>query len=208
MQFQGKYFNVEQLAFCLYLSYMRKGLIFLFCLSLLSCNRKKIAEQEILALKNMSDLATVEYVVTKIIKTNDNKDWYKIGDRKILMSCQATIKAGIDFAKIEVADIAIDGDEVTLNLPPAKMISLNIRPEDIKVEFQEVGVLRQNFNQSEKDFLLSQGESQIRSSVEAIGVLKTAETNATIFLTQFLKQLGYKKITVRFGDNPSPANLN
>jgi Protein of unknown function (DUF4230) len=187
---------------------MRRLLLFLLCLVLLACNRKKAAQQEIMSLKNMSDLATVEYVVTKIIKTNDNKDWYKIGDRKILMSCQATIKAGIDFAKIEVDDIAIDGDEVTLTLPPAKMISLNIRPEDIKVEFQEVGVLRQSFNQSEKDFLLSQGESQIRSSVEAIGVLKTAETNATVFLTQFLKQLGYKKITVRFGDHPTPTNLN
>ncbi len=156
----------------------------------------------------MSDLATVEYVVTKIIKTNDNKDWFKFGDRKILMSCEGTIKAGIDFSKIEVEDISIEGEEVTLSLPPAKMISLNIPPEKIKVEYQDVGLLRQNFNQSEKDYLLSQGESQIRGSVEALGVLKTAETNATIFLTQFLKQLGYKKITVRFGNDPVPTNLN
>ena len=180
----------------------------LVCFSSIACNQKKIAEQEILSVRNLSELATAEYVVTKIIKTNDNKDWYKIGDRKILMSCQATIKAGIDFSGIESKDIDIEGKKVTLILPRAKMISFNIKPEDIKVEYQEVGLFRQNFTQSEKNFLLTQGERQIKAGAEALGVLKTAETNATVFLTQFLRRLGYEEITVRFGNTNLPANLN
>ena len=175
---------------------------------LIACNQKKNAEQEILSLKNLSGLATAEYVVTKIIKTNDNKDWYKIGDRKILMSCQATIKAGIDFSKITSEDIDIEDKEVTLVLPRAEMISLNIKPEDIKLEYEEVGLLRQNFSQAEKDFLLVQGERQIRAGVANLGVLKTAETNATVFLTRFLRRMGYEKITVKFRDDALPPNLN
>src|SRR5688572_20311408 len=100
----------------------------LFCLFILCCGKKRDRVQEVLTIRNMNDLATVEYVVTKIIKTNDNKTWYKVGDRKILMSCQASIKAGIDFAALTPENISIDGDEISLQLPPAKLISLSIRP--------------------------------------------------------------------------------
>ncbi|WP_336515630.1 DUF4230 domain-containing protein [Pollutibacter soli] len=172
----------------------------LFCPFLLCCGKKLDRVQEVLTIRNMNDLATVEYVVTKIIKTNDNKTWYKIGDRKILMSCQASIKAGIDFSALKPENITINGDEISLQLPPAKMISLSIRPEDISVQYEDVGVFRQSFSQAEKDLLLSQGEEQIKSSIASLGVLNTAETNASVFLTQFLKKLGYKKINIRFGD--------
>ena len=91
---------------------------FLLCTCLVAACRRSTPDekQEILALKEMSDLATVEYVVTKIIRANDDKTWYKFGDRKILMSCQATLKAGIDFSKISENDISIHGKEITLQL--------------------------------------------------------------------------------------------
>ena len=164
----------------------------------LSCNNKIPAEQEVLALKEMNDLATVEYVVTKIIKTNDDKTWYKFGDRKILMSCQASVKAGIDFSLIDADHIKINGEEISVELPRAKMLSINMKPEDINVEYEEVGFLRQSFSQAEKDHLLRQGENSIKSSVASLGVIETAETNAAAFVTQFLKKLGYKKISVTF----------
>ncbi len=53
----------------------------------------------------MSELASVEYVVTRIIKASDNKTWFKLGERKILISCQATLTAGIDLSKITEKDI-------------------------------------------------------------------------------------------------------
>ena len=64
--------------------------------------------QQVLGLQTMSDLATAEYVVTKIIKANDNKTWYKVGNRKILMSCKASLVAGIDLSKLTEKDIHID----------------------------------------------------------------------------------------------------
>lgn len=173
----------------------------MFCPFVLCCGNKRDRVQEVLTLRNMNDLATVEYVVTKIIKTNDNKTWYKIGDRKILMSCQASVKAGIDFSALNPENITINGDEISLQLPPAKLISLNIRPEDINVQYEDVDMFRQSFSQAEKNLLLSQGEQQIKASIASLGVLNTAETNASVFLTQFLKKLGYKKINIRFGNN-------
>ena len=77
------------------------GCVLLLLLFFTSCNKKEEQLQQVLALRQMSDLATVEYVVTKIIKASDNKTWYKLGDRKILMSCKATLTAGIDLAAIK-----------------------------------------------------------------------------------------------------------
>ena len=75
-------------------------LIFLLLILLVSCKSRETRMNEVFALKEMSELATVEYTVTKIVKANDDKTWYKLGDRKILMSCSARIKAGIDLSVI------------------------------------------------------------------------------------------------------------
>ena len=47
-------------------------------------------------MKNLSSLGTVEYSFSKIIATSDDQ-WFSLGDRKILMTCKAYLKAGVDF---------------------------------------------------------------------------------------------------------------
>ena len=174
--------------------------LLLFFLLFNSCGHKKTLppEQQVLALKEMSDLATVEYTVTKIIKATDNKTWFKLGDRKILMSCQATLTAGIDLSKIKGKDITINGKTIELVLPHAKLISLNIKPEDIKTEYEDVTIFRSAFTSAERDALAAQGEANIRNSVNTLGILQTAEINATLVLNNFLRRLGYEKINIRF----------
>jgi hypothetical protein len=175
-----------------------------FLLLFNSCDHKKKIDprQQVLAVKELSDLATVEYIVTKVIKANDNKTWYKPGGRKILMSCQATLTAGIDLSKITEKDIVINDKAINLVLPHAKLISLNIRPEDIKVVYQDVSPFRSAFSSAERDALAAQGEMNIRNSVDSLGILQTAEVSATLFLNNFLRRLGYEKINIRFDSFP------
>lgn len=181
----------------------------IFPLLFLACkNRKPEQKQEVLALKDMSDLATVEFVVTKIIRASDDKTWYKFGDRKILMSCRASLKAGIDFSKISESDISINGKEINLQIPHARLMSLNIRPEDLRVEYQDIGVLRSEFSSQERDQLAAQAQKQIEGSAEALGILQTAENNAALFISSFLKQMGYEKVKVNFGSQNNQSNLN
>ena len=108
----------------------KKGMYAMVVAVAFSCSSKeKPREQEILSLKEMNELVTVEYVVNKIIKASDDKTWYKIGDRKILMTCEATLKAGIDFSKINTSNINIKNKEIILTLPHATLFSINIKPE-------------------------------------------------------------------------------
>ncbi|MBX3254184.1 MAG: DUF4230 domain-containing protein [Chitinophagaceae bacterium] len=189
---------------------MVKRLICIYILLLMAgCNNKEPKQpQEILALKEMNELVTVEYIVSKIIKANDNKTWYKFGDRKILMTCQATLKGGIDLSKIDETKVSINNKEISVVLPRATLLSINIKPEDIKVAYEEVGALRSGFSSQERDELASQAQMQIQSSADSLGVLRTAEANAGIFVSNFLRNLGYEKVTVKFDDSPFLPILN
>src|SRR3954454_5706293 len=100
---------------------------------LIACSKKEGDKKpDILTLKEMSDLATVEYTVTKVIKANDNKTWFKVGDRKILMSCEAHIKAGIDMSVINKNSLKINVKNIEVTLPQPKIISINLPAEGIK----------------------------------------------------------------------------
>jgi hypothetical protein len=185
---------------------MKRGYIFLVwvCLCCLGGCGKSPAEQKqsILAIREMSDLVTVEYVVTKIIKANDDKTWYKAGDRKILMSCRASLKAGIDLSAIQADNINLNKKSITLQIPPAKIISLDMPAENIVVEYQDIDLFRSPFKAGERDALAAQAEAQIRSGAEAMGIVQTAETNAKQFLNNFLERLGYTDITILTADTP------
>ena len=145
---------------------------FLLLLLTAACSKTKPAESKpgVLSLREMGDLATVEYTVTKIIKASDNKTWFKIGDRKILMSCEATIKAGVDLTALTEADFSVNEKSISIKLPPPKVISLSIPPEKIKVEYQEVGVFRDPFKTNERDQLAAQAEAQIKNSIGELGI--------------------------------------
>jgi hypothetical protein len=159
--------------------------------------------QRLLGLQKMSDLATAEYVVTKIIKASDDKTWYKFGDRKILMTCKASLTAGIDLSKISEKDIQIDGQNITMTLPHAKLLYVNIKPEDIKTAYQDVSIFRDNFSSQEKNEL-AQAEKQITASADSLGIFVTAETNATIFINNFLKKAGFQNIRINFSNTKNP----
>lgn len=182
---------------CIYL------LIYLFVS--FSCRQNEKAEQKQLIplIKQLSDLATIEYVVTKIIKASDNKTWYKIGDRKILMSCKASLIAGIDLSKINEQNIKINGKNITIILPRAKLLFINIKPEDIKTEYEDVSFLRTPFTNAERDALGAQGEEQIKNSIDSIGILQAAEINTTLIITNFLNKLGYTTTNIRYDNKPT-----
>ena len=178
----------------------------LFCL-LASCRTTPVKqEQEILALREINELVTVEYIVNKIIKASDDKTWYKIGDRKILMTCEATLKAGIDFSAINAEHIQINNKQVTLTLPHATLFSVSIKPEDIKVAYEEIGAFRNSFTTQERDMLAAQAQKQIQDSADSLGVLQTAEANAGLFASNFLHNMGYEKVIIQFGNTPVKLN--
>ncbi len=157
-------------------------------------------EREIEAISQMRELSLVEYRVRKIVKADDEGEWYKIGDRKILLSCTAYLKAGIDLSGFSAENVDInrlDGS-VTVTVPHAKLLSLDMPASEIREEYDHVTMLRHSFSAEERNALLRQGEKQIRSSVPSLGILEKAEENARRFFESVFTKMGFTSVEVVF----------
>ena len=182
---------------------MRKALfIWAFCSFLfLSCGRASndALSEKIHGLEELSELGTVEYTINKIIKADD-ATWYKYGERKILFSCTAFLKAGIDMKDFKAEDVIIDksSKSITVSLPKAKLLSYNIPPEMIHQEFCSVTGFRFDFSPQDKQDLKVQGEQSIIEDIPGYGILEDAEKNAKLFFEAMFSQFGYETIVVNF----------
>src|SRR4051812_14783946 len=88
----------------------------------------------ILAIQKTGKLATAEYTLTKIIRASDDQTWYKVGDRKILMSCEAHLKAGIDLQQLNENNFEVENDStIAVVLPHAQLLSVDIPPDKIRL---------------------------------------------------------------------------
>lgn len=161
---------------------------------------EETVQREIEAITAMKQLSMVEYRVSKIIKANDEGEWYKIGERKILLSCTAYLKAGIDLATFGPDDVDVDwtGNRVTVTIPHATLLSLDMPASEIRVEYDHVTMLRQSFSAEERNALLRQGEKQIRDSVPSLGILEKADENARRFFESVFGKMGFETVDVTF----------
>ena len=180
---------------------MNKILLLLLCACLLcvGCGKSKkaLAKEKLSLLTEMAELGAVEYTITKIIKASDTK-FYTIGDRKILFSCRATMKAGIDMTEFSQENVEIDGNHITITLPQPKVLSFNMPPEQARLEYEKVGALRFDFTAADRNDLLRQGEEAILADAPNLGILADAEANAKMFFEALLTQVGFEKINVVF----------
>lgn len=177
------------------------GYIAILFLFLVSCNKPMEEEnpvEKVIKIKDLNQLGTVEFKVSKIIPAADDLSWYKIGNRKILFSCEAIIKAGIDFSKLKKEDISIDNKLVSLKLPKAEIIYVKIDHNKIKEEYKEIDWKRSDFTNKEKDELLVLGEKSIKEAIPSMGIIAAAESNAKLFLSSYLKASGFKDVSVQF----------
>jgi len=174
-----------------------KILILVFLVASCGDESKTPPKTDIYEIKNIGLLSTTEYTIGKIIKLSDPGEWYKFGDRKLLISCKAKIKAGVDFKKLKDEDIVVDGNTITVTLPPAEITSFVMDPNLVRTEMENVNGFRQSFTQQEKNNFMRQGEQSIRKDIKETKILKDAEQSASNFLTDFYKQLGFETVIVK-----------
>ena len=178
---------------------MKKTIIFLVLgIFLYSCNTKsKLPTQDTIISKmnDMSNLGTIEYSLTKIVQVDD-KQWYSIGPRKLLISCKAYVKAGIDFKNIRILEINDSLKSIKIEIPDAKILIVSIPPNEIEVINTHIGLLRANFTHIEMNDIQKQAEIDINNKIQDLNILYDAKKNGKLFLHNFLKSLGFQQIFI------------
>ena len=183
---------------------MKKSLFLFFIFgalcSITSCsNLQDRIDKQVKSMDGMAQLGTVEYTITKIVKVDDNA-FYKIGDRKILFSCRAYMKAGIDLADFTAEDVRLDkkSNSIHVQLPQPKVLSFNMPLDEAKLEYESVSTLRSDFTTEDRMNFLKQGEENILADVENLGILYDAEKNATLFFESLFASLGVEEVKITF----------
>lgn len=169
-------------------------------LNLISCsNKEELPTPDVHEIRKIGVLSTTEYTIGKIIKLDDKaEEWYKYGDRKILIHCRAKIKAGIDLDKIEKEDIVVEGDQIEITLPEVEIVSFEMDPKHVRTEVENITGFRDRFTQEEKNKILKQGEKAILKDIEKTGIYKDAQKNTAAFLEDFFKEQGYKEVIINY----------
>lgn len=213
---------------------MRKSIsllsLFVCCVLTISCRQEAAPVDEpvtqdslpnlITQVRKCSRLYTTEYHIHKIVTHDDvvrlkgnflKKDFniaLPLGERKIAIPMDATVKAYIDMEGITEDNIERNGDHLTLILPDPKLMltSSKIQQKEIR---EYVGVMRSHFTDREMASYEQQGRQAIINHLTDLDFLRTAQENATRVLVPLLVQLGYKEenITIAFRKNLSIRQL-
>ncbi len=176
---------------------MKKILIIAALLFSACSNEEQAPTPAVMEIKDLGQLATVEYTIGKIVQMDQTEDaWYKWGDRKILIKTRAVVKAGIDLQKLKEDDIVIKGNTIEITLPEAEYISFNMDPNYTKTEVESISGFRDNFSQKEKNEILRQGEDAIKRDLEKTNILQDASSNAEDVIRDFYKEMGFKRVII------------
>ncbi len=175
--------------------------LFVALLMLLASCRQSVEPIDVQRLTQLSELGTVEYTVSKVIKAKDDQNVLALfGTRKILYTTTSTLKAGFDLSQMTDDDIKCNPitRRITLTLPAPKLLSLTMKPQDIHLLYHESTGLRRDFPPEIRNALLAQGERDIRNHVEELGIMEDAKTYGREYFETFLRQCGYETITINF----------
>lgn len=122
-----------------------------------------------------------------------------LGDRKVAIPMDATLKAYIDFSEFDEHNIERRGNKIVVLLPDPQVVltSSKVNQKEIK---EYVGLVRSHFSDSELSNYEQQGRLAIINDIPQMDILPTAQANAARVLVPIIARMGYREedITIAF----------
>jgi len=122
-----------------------------------------------------------------------------LGDRRIAIPMDATLKAYIDMSGFSDKNIKRTGKQLVITLPDPKIILTSTKIDHKEVK-QFVALTRHNFTDAELTSYEAQGRKQIIASIPQMGIIEQAQESAARQLVPIFTAMGYKEsdITISF----------
>ncbi len=149
--------------------------------------------------KSLGRLETVGYVMQVVVDEEKEADslWTRIfGNDKILLIATGEVIAGFDLSEISSEDVLVQGNSVTLALPPAEIFFSRLDNEKTMVYERDTGFLVKADQYLESTARLL-AERRVLDWSEEHGILEKAEENGIIYFERLLGSLGFTDIDIR-----------
>jgi Protein of unknown function (DUF4230) len=146
-------------------------------------------------IQRLQRLETVVYTMDKVVtgaKENPLLPDFLTGDR-LLMLVHGEVVAGIDFSKLKLNDVHIDGKNIDLHLPAAEIFTVRLDSAKTRVYSRQTGLLVPTDPNLETR-VRQEAEHQLQEAALADGILRNAQQNAGATITSLLQGLGFEKI--------------
>ncbi len=173
---------------------------------------KKLVRKTVARIAPEQRLELVSYKTKSVARSGEDdkeKLFFVIGDRKMLISFKADIKAGIDLKDFDPKrDITLKRREKSalIRLPEPVIFSCDVPTDSIVVEYQETGLFRSKIKSEEVAQVAVKGKENILQEIEnqkRYPILSDARENARRTFTSLLNALGYEKVDVVFPSEES-----
>ena len=148
-----------------------------------------------------SKLTSLEYINTIVIERERVREGIESvipGRDRVMMVVVGNIQAGIDLEKLPVRKIQINGKSIKMVIPHAKILAVELLPEESRIYETDHTWLFSNYEGLEVEALAEARTKLQENSSHNQKMLQMAETLARLQLTQLLRNLGYEQVVIEF----------
>lgn len=197
------------------------GIVFMFAIGTLDIfdfipnpfEKSEIDRSQPALLEKLSDLSEYRAATADLQVLIDVEEDIRflpsfVAGERVTFLAGGTVDAAVDFGALDARNIDVDGDAVTITLPAAAIVDVDVEPDRSYVVNRDRGILdriggifsdnptgeRELFRLAEDKLLAAAGESQL---------LDRAETNTAEMLTALLGSLGFEEVEVVFEEPPA-----
>jgi hypothetical protein len=149
-------------------------------------------------IQQLQRLETVSYTMDKIISGEHDNAYlpkFLAGDR-LLLVVHGEVVAGINLAGLQPGDVLIQGQKVSIHLPPAEVLSTRIDNARTRVYSRDTGLFSSPDPNLESE-VREEAERQLRQAALQDGILKIAADNARNTISSMLKGFGFLEVDAR-----------
>jgi hypothetical protein len=149
-------------------------------------------------IQQLQRLETVSYTMDKIISGELGNAYlpkFLAGDR-LLLVVHGEVIGGINLAGLQPGDVQIQGQKVSIHLPPAEILSTRIDNVRTRVYSRDTGLFTSPDPNLESE-VREEAERQLRQAALQDGILKVAADNARSTISGMLKGFGFREVDIR-----------
>lgn len=175
--------------------------------------RSEIDRSQPALLERLSDIAEYRAASAELQVIIDVEDDVRflpslVAGERVTFLAGGTVDAAIDFADLGEDAVEVDGGNVTVTLPAATIVDVDVEPDRSYVVNRERGLLDRlgglftDNPTGEQDLYLLAEEKLLAAAGES-ALLERAERNTARMLETLLTSLGFERVRVVFEEPPA-----
>ncbi|HEY1468410.1 MAG TPA: DUF4230 domain-containing protein [Candidatus Acidoferrum sp.] len=149
-------------------------------------------------IQQLQRLETVSFTMDKIISGERDSPYlpkFLVSDR-LLLVVHGEVIGGVDFSKLQPADVVVQGQSISLRLPQAQILVTRLDNAQTRVYSRDTGLFSSPDPNLESE-VRQEAERQLQEAAVQGDILKTADGNARSTISSLLQGLGFKKVDFR-----------